>query len=404
MGQPGGWPSHFEGNRIPEKPIQRGILFPKEPAMREIRVVVTDDSAVIRHMISDFIDKEPGMRVVGKAKNGQELLEMLTTVKPDVVTLDIQMPGMDGLNTLEQIMERFPLPVIMVSTLTQRGAAISFEALEKGAFDYVAKPERGLQENEQFRQELIQKIRLAAGADIQRILAIRRARKSRPTSVSLLPQTPAVKSAEAPSTLGKAVIAIGISTGGPPALARLFNELAPPMPPILVVQHMPPNFTKALSWRLNSMSPLTVKEAEHGDQLRPNHVYIAPGGLHMEVIRGGLGPQIALRNGEPVSGHKPSVDVMMTTAARVFAPRILGVIMTGMGRDGVEGCRVIREAGGYVLGQDEASSDVYGMNKVAFVQGYVDRQFHLDEAASVITSFVQERWLCEKRPTVGSRS
>jgi two-component system chemotaxis response regulator CheB len=364
--------------------------------MREIRVLVTDDSAVIRQMISDFIDKEPGMKVVGKAKNGRELLELLPTVKPDVVTLDIQMPGMDGLAALEEIMRQFPLPVIMVSTLTQRGATISFEALDKGAFDYIAKPERGTQENDQFRVELLQKIRLAAGADIQRILAIRQAHKRRVASATAALQTPVAKSGEAPLSLGKAVIAIGISTGGPPALARLFSELAPPMPPILVVQHMPPNFTKALSWRLNSLSPLTVKEAEHGDPLRPNHVYIAPGGIHMEVIRSGMGPQIVLRQGQPVSGHKPSVDVMMTSAARLFSPRILGVIMTGMGRDGVEGCRAIREAGGFVLGQDEASSDVYGMNKAALVQGYVDRQFHLSEAASVITAFVREQWLGEK--------
>lgn len=369
--------------------------------MADIKVLVADDSAVIRHIICDIITKESGMTVVGRAKNGQEVLDLIPKVKPDVVTLDIQMPGMDGLSALDAIMERFPLPVIMVSTLTQKGASISFESLERGAFDYVAKPEFGVQDDLVFRTELIQKIRLAAGTDIRRVLQIRQAHRRRVAALSSAGPVVKAKMTEAPSALARAVIAIGISTGGPPALARLFSELVPPMPPILVVQHMPPNFTKALSWRLNSLSRLEVKEADHGDFLQPNRVYIAPGGRHMEVTRSGAAAKIVIRDGEPVSGHKPSVDVMMTSAARVFGPRILGVIMTGMGRDGVEGCRVIRESGGYVLGQDEASSDVYGMNKVAFVQGYVHRQFHLDEAATLITAYVREHWLGrEKQPAV----
>jgi two-component system chemotaxis response regulator CheB len=361
--------------------------------MKQIKVLVVDDSAVIRQVVSDFINKEPDMVVVGKARNGQEALDLIPSLKPDVVTLDIQMPVLDGLATLEEITRRFPLPVIMASTLTQRGATISLEALEKGAFDYVAKPEIGVQQSETFRAELIQKIRLAAGADIQRIIRIRQAHRRRAATVASSVAPVPSKNLDAPASLGRAVIALGISTGGPPALARVFSELAPPMPPILVVQHMPPNFTKALGWRLNSLSALEIKEAEAGEAVLPNRVYIAPGGLHMEVQRTGTGPRIVIRDGQPVSGHKPSVDVMMTSAARVYGPRVLGVIMTGMGRDGVDGCRAIREAGGYVLGQDEASSDVYGMNKVAFVQGYVDRQFHLDEAAEVITNFVRERWL-----------
>lgn len=365
--------------------------------MSDIKVLVADDSAVVRHIICDIISKTPGMTVVGRAKNGREVLDLVPKLRPHVVTLDIQMPEMDGLSTLDVIMERFPLPVIMVSTLTQKGATISFESLERGAFDYVAKPEFGVQDSEQFRTELVQKIRLAAGTDIRRILQIRQTHKRRVASLTSFAAASKPKSVDAPTTLARAVIAIGISTGGPPALARLFAELAPPMPPILVVQHMPPNFTKALSWRLNNLSALEIKEADHGDFLQPNRVYIAPGGCHMEVTKVGSSAKIVVRDGEPVSGHKPSVDVMMTSAARIFGPRTLGVIMTGMGRDGVEGCRVICEAGGYVLGQDEASSDVYGMNKVAFVQGFVHKQFHLDEAAAVITNFVRERWLSGER-------
>ncbi|MCS7236936.1 MAG: chemotaxis response regulator protein-glutamate methylesterase [Thermoguttaceae bacterium] len=370
--------------------------------MPDIKVLVADDSAVIRHILCDYINKEPGMTVVGRAKNGQEVLELIPKLRPDVVTLDIQMPGLDGLSALDAIMERFPLPVVMVSTLTQKGASISFEALERGAFDYVAKPEFGVQDEVQFRTELIQKIRLAAGADIRRILQIRQAHRRRVAALSASGPVIKPKTFDAPGALSRAVIAIGISTGGPPALARLFSELAPPMPPILVVQHMPPNFTKALSWRLNSLSRLEIKEADHGDFLQPNRVYIAPGGRHLEVTRSAGAAKVVIRDGDPVSGHKPSVDVMMISAARVFGPRILGVIMTGMGRDGVEGCRVIREAGGYVLGQDEASSDVYGMNKVAFTQGHVNRQFHLDEAAAVITAYVREQWLGKERQVVAN--
>ncbi len=362
-------------------------------APSEIKVLVADDSAVIRQIICDIVSKTPGMTVVGRARNGREVLELIPKLRPDVLTLDIQMPELDGLSTLEAIIERFPLPVVMVSTLTQKGASISFESLERGAFDYVAKPEFGVQNDQQFRTELVQKIRLAAGCDIRRILQIRQSHKRRvrwPTPGATKEKS---KSIDAPPTLARAVIAIGVSTGGPPALARLFADLAPPMPPILVVQHMPPNFTKALSWRLNSLSQLEIKEADHGDFLQPNHVYIAPGGHHMEVTKIGGTAKISITDGQPVSGHKPSVDVMMTTTVRVFGSRVLGVIMTGMGRDGVEGCRAICEAGGYVLGQDEASSDVYGMNKVAFLQGYVHKQFHLDEAALVIMNFVRQHWL-----------
>ncbi len=361
--------------------------------MNEIRVLVVDDSAVLRQIISDFINQEPGMKVVGKAPDGRRALELAAELQPDVISLDIQMPVMDGLSTLDALLERRPVPVIMVSTLTQRGAAISFDALDRGAIDYVAKPEHGVQQATEFRSELIRKIRMAAGMNVQRIIEIRRRRKT-PTPVPPVVQKPPEKPPlSAPSKLGNAVLALGISTGGPPALARLFADLQPPMPPILVVQHMPPNFTRALGWRLNSLSKLTIKEAEAGDPLRPNEVLIAPGGLHMRVVRRAGMAQVLLEDSPPVSGHKPSVDVMMMSAAKCFGANTLGIIMTGMGRDGAEGCRAIRAAGGYVLGQDEASSDVYGMNKVAFVEGNVDRQFHLDEAATLITNYVQEKWL-----------
>jgi two-component system chemotaxis response regulator CheB len=191
------------------------------------------------------------------------------------------------------------------------------------------------------------------------------------------------------SELAAKCVAIGISTGGPPALAQLFETLRLPMPPIVVVQHMPPSFTKPLAWRLDSLSDLSIKEAAQGDVLEPNHVLVAPGGKHLQVRRLGGAVKVVIRDGPVVSGHKPSVDVMMNSVAEAFGTGCLGVIMTGMGRDGADGCRAIRAAGGYVIGQDESTSDVYGMNKVAYVEGNVDRQFALDEAAAVIAHQVR---------------
>jgi two-component system chemotaxis response regulator CheB len=212
-------------------------------------------------------------------------------------------------------------------------------------------------------------------------------RASQPLPVAM----PSKPVAAAPQYADK-LIAIGVSTGGPPALATLFKSLPPPLPPIVVVQHMPPDFTQAFAWRLNSISSLSVKEAESGDVVQPNNVYIAQGGKHLYLRKEGAAVKCLVRDGDPVSGHKPSVDVMMKCAAEIYASRCLGVVMTGMGRDGSDGCGAIRKAGGFTLGQDEASSDVYGMNKVAFAEGNVDRQFHLDEAAAVIATQVRRMW------------
>lgn len=368
-------------------------------AREKIRVLVVDDSMVIRQRICDFVKATEDMEVAGTASNGRKAIDVFATTQPDVVTLDVQMPDMDGIATLEAILTKRPVPVIMVSGLTQLGAEVTFEALERGAMDYVAKPERGADAEAVLGDELIRKIRSFATADVQRILQIRKERAERAQrKAKLRPATPPPEQIDVPETnLAKQCVAIGISTGGPPALASLFETLRPPMPPIVVVQHMPAHFTRPFAWRLNSLSQLSIKEADTGDTLRPNHVLIAPGGTHMELRRQGEMIKIVLRDGPPVSSHKPSVDVLMKSAASFYGPRLLGIIMTGMGRDGADGCRAIRAAGGYVLGQDEASSDVYGMNKVAFVEGSVDRQFHLEEAALVIRN--QVRRLSRLGPT-----
>jgi two-component system chemotaxis response regulator CheB len=371
-------------------------------APEEIRVLVVDDSAVIRSLIADSIAATAGMKVVGVAEDGRQALEMLNSARPDVVTLDIQMPNMDGLATLDAILSRRSIPVIMVSSLTKLGAEITLDALDRGAVDYLAKPDYGVKTRGAIHDELPRKIRMAAGCDVERIVAIRREQRQRIAQRAARGETsrppgPASAAGGAgspdpslvPAELAGKCIAIGISTGGPPALARLFAELRPPLPPIVVVQHMPPSFTKPLAWRLDSLSELSIQEAAQGDLLRPNQVLIAPGGKHLQLRRVGDTVKAVIRDGLVVSGHKPSVDVLMKSAAAVFGGNCLGVIMTGMGRDGADGCGAIRAAGGYVLGQDEATSDVYGMNKVAYVEENVDRQFALDDAARIIAHAVR---------------
>jgi len=287
---------------------------------------------------------------------------------------------------LEAIFARQPMPVIMVSALTKRDANVTLDALDRGALDCVLKPEPGASATAAFREDLLRNIRWAAGIDVPRMLAIRQQRKRRhsqpPPSLPVAKPFPETDSAE----LAGVCVVVGISTGGPPALAALFEALRPPAPAIVVVQHMPLRFTGPLAARLNRLSELSIKEAEEDDLLGMNHVLIAPAGRHLCLRRKGDRVKAVLDDGPLVSGHKPSIDVAMRSAAELYGERCLGVIMTGMGRDGVDGCAAIRGAGGYVLGQDEASSDIYGMNKVAYESGQADRQFSLDDVATVISA------------------
>lgn len=355
---------------------------------KPIRVLIVDDSPLIRELIADALAQYDDLQVAGTAVDGDEALALLETVRPDLITLDLQMPRKDGLTTLDEMLARRPTPVIVVSSLTQRAADATLQALDRGAMDYVAKPE-GLNEMKRiFGEELPLKIRNMAGADVQRILTMRQNRKQRTIA---LHATAAFGNDE---SAGRFVgcIAIGVSTGGPPALSRLFGALMPPLPPIVVVQHMPAMFTGPFAARLNSLSAVDVKEAATGDLLRPNTALLAPGGKHLALRRTAGGQvQAVVSDGDPVSGHKPSVDVMMRSAAQVFGRNALAVIMTGMGRDGSDGCKYVRNAGGYVIGQDEASSDVYGMNKVAFVEGNVDRQVSLAQLPELVVAEARRR-------------
>lgn len=363
---------------------------------KAIRVLIVDDSALIRRIIADSIDAADGFEVVGQACDGKEAVRLFRQLDVDVVTLDIQMPKMDGLATLDALMEIRPTPIIMVSSLTKLGADITMQALERGALDYVAKP-NGMQDAEKvLGNDLLRRISTVAKTDVCKILNNRRVRaekrKKRREQQGMSTTTKLIEFDMPPLDLSDKMIALGISTGGPPALASMFELLRPPMPPIVIVQHMPEQFTAPFSERLNQISEINVKEAENGDVLKPNCAYVARGGQHLAIRKLGSGGRLLIQEGEPVCGHKPSVDIMMQSAAKVYGSRCLGVIMTGMGFDGSEGCASLRAVGAFVLGQDEASSDVYGMNKVAFNSGHVDRQFTLDHAAQNLAKQVVRQW------------
>lgn len=363
-----------------------------------IRVLIVDDSALMRQILKDIIGRDERFEVLGTARDGEEALEKIQTTRPDVVTLDVEMPRLDGLSTLRRIL-RDPLPVIMVSALTQRDADVTLKALELGAVDHIAKPVNLTKTGDAFAEALTNKVHSAAQTDVPRMLRMRKSRsaahRARQGSLNATSSTGGTGS---PIRYENGCIALGISTGGPPALTSFFEACEPPLPPMVIVQHMPENFTKAFADRLDSISPFAIKEAETGDVLESNTVLIAPGGRHLRLERKQNQVITRIVAGEPVSGHKPSVDVMMKSAAQVFGRECLGVIMTGMGCDGADGCVAIGEAGGYVIGQDQESSDVYGMNRAAFLGGGVNEQFSLEELPQVLNRQCRKRFRLDLRP------
>ena len=341
--------------------------------MSPVRVLVIDDSATMRKLISYALSSAPGIEVVGEAPDPTEAFKMVDTLDPDVITLDVEMPKMNGLDFLRRVMKHRPRPVIMVSTLTVSGAAVTIEALMNGAFDCVGKP--SLQDDRTFG-ELAEKVR-AAGE-------MRRARRDR---------GPAQPEAAAPGAAApggslratEKLIAIGASTGGVEALITVLGGFPANCPPTVVTQHMPANFTRSFADRLDRMCKPAVQEATDRTVLAPGNVYIAPGGqFHLEVHRRGDGFESRLRDSDPVSGHRPSVDVLMSSVAKAAGRDAVGVILTGMGRDGAQGLLQMRQAGARTIGQNEASSLIYGMPRVAFEVGAVGRQVHLTRISQEI--------------------
>jgi two-component system, chemotaxis family, protein-glutamate methylesterase/glutaminase len=335
-----------------------------------VRVLVVDDSAVMRQLLTNLLSADPEIEVVGSAPDPHIARERIKELNPDVITLDVEMPRMDGLTFLRKIMTLRPTPVVMVSTLTQAGAEVTFEALEIGAVDFVAKPTVDLDSAKTgLAIELQSKVKAAARTrvGVRRNSAVQI--KPRPLRVS--------------GSTNKIVV-VGASTGGVEALKILLMGLPSDCPPMLVTQHMPPRFTAAFAGRLNRECPMTVSEATHEEPIEPGHVYIAPGSHHLQLGRHGGRHVCLLSDSAAVSGHRPSVDVLFRSAAQVAGATAVAAILTGMGKDGAEGMLEMRKAGAITLGQDEESSLIYGMPRAAFDRGAVMRQFPLTHMADAI--------------------
>lgn len=331
----------------------------------KIRVLVVDDSPTMRGLITAALNADPDIEVIGTAGDPLEAREAIKRLEPDVLTLDVEMPNMNGIEFLEKIMRLRPMPVIMVSTLTHAGAEVTLAALELGAVDAVGKPTGGLTAAEAF-MGLPEKVKTAAKSRV-------RAREPREVAKPQGNYRP----------VKDLVLAIGASTGGVEALMTIISAFPENCPPTVITQHMPATFTASFAARLDRGSAATVTEARDGDLLKPGHIYLAPGGeTHLEVTRGPT-PRCRLLRGDTVSGHRPSVDVLFASVAKTGRP-CAGLILTGMGRDGAQGLLAMREAGGRTLGQDEASCVVYGMPKVAFEIGAVERQAPLSRLSTLI--------------------
>lgn len=339
--------------------------------MEKKRVLIVDDSAFMRKVITDIVNSDPDLMAIDTAKNGQEAVRKVLQLKPDVMTLDVEMPIMDGLSALEVIMRDAPMPVIMLSSLTKEGADATLKALELGALDFITKPSSIFQINTQdMQQELRDKLRMASRVSVRGRPSPRRERPPIPPA-----RVRRIESAPMPSDGRiRKIIAIGTSTGGPKALQDVVPNLPADLPAsVLIVQHMPPGFTKSLAERMDSLSNMRVKEAEHNDVLLPGWVYIAPGDYHLRVVRDGHNFRIKLGDDAPVSGHRPSVDAMMDSLADLKMSEIIGVIMTGMGADGAKGLKRLKENRTFVIAQDEESCVVYGMPKSAVKLDAVDK-------------------------------
>lgn len=347
--------------------------------MKRVRVLVVDDSALVREILSTGLAKDPEIEVVGTAANPFIARDKIVALNPDVLTLDVEMPRMDGVDFLRRLMPQYPLPVIMVSALTQKGAQITLEALEAGAIDFVTKPSsdvaRGLN---QMLADLRQKVKMAAGANLS---AWKNKAQKREKSAPVVIRTALAESTDK-------VLAIGASTGGTEAIRRVITSFPASMPGIVIVQHMPPGFTKHFSDNLNQICEMEVREAQTGDRVMPGRVLIAPGGKHMTVRRSGGIYLVDCQEGENVNGHCPSVDVLFHSVARYVAGNALGVILTGMGGDGADGLVAMRHAGARTIAQDEASCVVFGMPKVAIERGGAERIAPLDGIPQMIVSML----------------
>lgn len=340
--------------------------------MSNIKVLVVDDSAIVRKIFTEELSGERGIEVVGSAPDPYIARDKIVRLKPDVVTLDIEMPRMDGITFLKKLMKYYPLPVIIVSSLTPKGGKLALEAIENGAVEVLPKP-GGPYSVGDMRHQLADKIRAAA-----------RARVTRRNSSSVVEHSHVKEFNCSLNETTNKVIAIGASTGGTEALKKVLSQFPPTIPGIAVVQHMPPTFTTTFAERLNGLCAIEVKEASDGDTVRPGLALIAPGNYHMLLRRSGARYYVSVRDGPLVLSQRPAVDVLFKSTARYAGPNAVGVILTGMGSDGARGMVEMREAGARTIGQDEQSCIVYGMPKEAAKMGAVEKEVPLDRIAQEV--------------------
>jgi len=371
---------------------------------RKIRILIVDDSVFMRKAITMMLESDPCITVVGTARNGVEGLEMAAEFKPDLITMDIEMPRMDGLTALRQIMISEPTPVIMVSSLTTDGASATLDALDLGAVDFIAKESSQHTDRAKMKEELLKKVRDIGNRRSIIMVNLRRqgarikreSEKRRPMRRSSAP--PPVKSGAPSSSPPLLVqpkrshqvnlIAIGCSTGGPPTLKEIITQLPRNLPTgIVIAQHMPPTFTKSMADRLDSLSQVTVKEAENGELIEPGYVYVAPGGRHMITQRHGSKGRIIITDKPEEALYKPCVDLLFNSVARHYAPATLGIILTGMGHDGLIGVREMKAKGGVAIAQDAESCIVYGMPKAIVDASLADFVLPSDRIASEIAAY-----------------
>ncbi|GAA3905235.1 chemotaxis response regulator protein-glutamate methylesterase [Halomonas cibimaris] len=341
---------------------------------KKIKVICVDDSALIRDLLTEIINAQPDMEVVAVAPHPLVARDLIKQHNPDVITLDVEMPRMDGLDFLERLMRLRPMPVLMVSSLTQSGSEITLKALELGALDFVAKPGLGIRSGMmEYAAEIAEKLRAAA--------------RSRPRQARHK-NTPPRKELSAPMVSSEKLIIIGASTGGTEAIRAVLEPLPANAPAILITQHMPGGFTRSFAERLNRLCRVTVKEATDGERVLPGHAYIAPGDQHLKLARSGANYVARLDSGPPVNRHRPSVDVLFRSAAQQAGKNAIGVILTGMGKDGAQGLLEMRQAGAATLAQNEASCVVFGMPREAMAAGAAQEVLALDDIPGRMLSLV----------------
>ncbi len=346
--------------------------------MSKIKVLIVDDSALVRKLLFNILDGDPSIEVVGTAPDPYIAIKKIKALNPDVLTLDIEMPRMDGLTFLSKLMKVHPMPVIMFSTLTEAGGQATMKALSLGAIDYIAKPKvRQSEEINLLGEELVSKVKTAAQAKVKKAVT---PKLEVPPKLGMDAIISANKTK--PVVEGEKVLVIGASTGGTVAIEQVLNRFTVDVPPILIVQHMPPVFTKSFADRVNSLSAINVREAQDNDRLMRGVALVAPGGKHMIVNHDRNGYYVSIKDGPPVNRHKPSVDVLFRSAANSLGANAIGVILTGMGDDGARGMKEMSDAGAYTIAQNEDTCVVFGMPKVAIEMGGVSKVVPLGSIAA----------------------